>query len=121
MIYGLGIDICDLKRVKKICQKGDAFALKILTNAEFEIYDHLVPQRQIEFLAGRFSAKEAYSKALGTGIGKKVSFKDLEIIDDEKGAPHFTDHPYLKKLRAYISISHTTEYVVTEVILEKRG
>ena len=107
MIWGLGIDLTEIERIHRIRQKGDAFARKILTANELAVYQKLSSKRQDEFLAGRFSAKESYSKALGTGIGKAVNFKDLEIIDNEE-------------LNAFVSISHTDELVMTEVILEKK-
>ena len=76
--------------------------------------------RKYEFLAGRFSAKEAFSKAYGTGIGKKVGFQDIEILNDSQtGRPEIVKFPGDNKLQAKISISHSGEYVVTEVILEK--
>ena len=77
-------------------------------------------KRQDEFLAGRFSAKESYSKALGTGIGHEVGFQNLEIINNQDGKPELLKHPRLKELNAFVSISHTDELVITEVILEKK-
>lgn len=121
MIYGIGIDITEIARIRKIRLKGDAFAKKVLTEHEFLVYHGLRDKRQDEFLAGRFSAKESYSKALGTGIGHKVSFQDLEIIDNQRGKPELLKHPYFNELNAFVSISHTDELVMTEVILEKKG
>ena len=80
MIAGIGIDITDIDRVKLLNDKYNQFKSKILVGEELNEFNRFSGIRQIEFLAGRFSAKEAYSKALGTGIGKKVSFKDLEIL-----------------------------------------
>lgn len=121
MIWGLGIDLTEIGRIHQIRQKGDTFARKVLTVNELMVYQKLSSKRQDEFLAGRFSAKESYSKALGTGIGKAVSFKDLEIIDNELGKPEFHCHPKQNELNAFVSISHTDELVMTEVILEKKG
>lgn len=120
MIWGLGIDLTEIERIHHIRQKGDAFARKILTANELAVYQKLSSKRQDEFLAGRFSAKESYSKALGTGIGKAVNFKDLEIIDNELGKPELRRHPKQNELKAFVSISHTAELVMTEVILEKK-
>lgn len=118
MIYGLGIDITEINRIHEIQAKNKNFAVKTLTDNEYEFYQRLSPKRKDEFLAGRFSIKESYSKALGTGIGKYVNFSDLEILNDQVGKPILTKHPYSKKLNAHISISHTDELVMTEVILE---
>ena len=121
MIWGLGIDLTEIERIHRIRQKGDAFARKVLTANELAVYQKLGSKRQDEVLAGRFSAKESYSKALGTGIGKAVNFKDLEIIDNELGKPELRRHPRQRELNAFVSISHTDELVMTEVILEKKG
>lgn len=120
MIYGVGVDITEISRVKKIRLKGDSFAQRVLSRREFLIYHKLEDKRKNEFLAGRFSAKEAYSKALGTGIGHEVSFQDLEIIDNQRGKPELLKHPRLGELNAFVSISHTDDLVMTEVILEKK-
>lgn len=116
MIAGIGIDITDIDRVKLLNDKYNQFKSKILVGEELNEFNRFSGIRQIEFLAGRFSAKEAYSKALGTGIGKKVSFKDLEILNDELGKPYFTRHPF--RGVGHISISHTKNLVISEVILE---
>ena len=107
MIYGVGVDIASIYRIKQAQEKNSNFARKILTKDEFDI------------LAGRFSIKEAYAKAFGTGIGSKVSFLDIEVLNDLSGKPIMTKQPCFDELRAHISISHTDELVMTEVILEK--
>ncbi len=72
-------------------------------------------RRQVEFLAGRFSAKEAFSKAAGTGIGKNLSFIDIEIESDALGKPMIVK----PKVHAHLSISHSREYAVAQVIIEE--
>lgn len=119
VLYGLGNDIEDISRVAKLFEKLPAYATKILTPAELEIFSNLSKRRKLEYLAGRYSAKESYSKALGTGIGKSVSFQDLEILNDELNAPYFAKHPLEDKCHALISISHTKDHVFTTVILDK--
>src|SRR5699024_10874638 len=88
MIHGLGIGLVEIERIKQVDKKkGSRFVDRVLTHKEAEIWhglDH--DYRKMEFLAGRFAAKEAFSKAVGTGIGK-LSFQDIEIINDAKGAP----------------------------------
>lgn len=120
MIHGIGIDMVELARVKAIQQKNPRFARKVLTANEYEVFEQLGPKRQAEFLAGRFSVKEAYSKALGSGIGSQVGFLDLEVLNDSNGAPYFAKYPQQADLRAYVSLSHTTQAVISEVILEKK-
>lgn len=119
MIIGHGVDIANLARIKKAYQKNPNFAKKVLTAKELEAFEQLGPKRQIEFLAGRFSAKEAYSKAVGTGIGSYVSFKDLEILNNKQGQPLIMKHPQASKAVVHLSITHDGDFVVTSVILEK--
>lgn len=117
MIFGTGIDLTDIKRVADLNQRFPKFAAKVLTADEQLAMTTLKGQRKLEFLAGRFSAKEAYSKALGTGLGHAVGFQDLEILDDQLGKPMLTMHPFNGP--AHISISHTATQVMTQVILEQ--
>lgn len=79
MIYGIGLDITELKRIAAMAARQKRFAERILTPGELDQYHELSEKRKIEFLAGRFAAKEAFSKAFGTGIGKQLSFQDIEI------------------------------------------
>ncbi|KRM86633.1 holo-ACP synthase [Lacticaseibacillus thailandensis] len=115
MIHGLGVDITDIARVVQAQTRNDHFAVKVLTPAELAQFQAYAGQRAWEYLAGRFSAKEAYSKAYGTGIGT-VGWQDIEIIDNDHGRPRVTG-PFPG--RAHVSISHTHDLVMTEVILEE--
>lgn len=119
MILGIGNDLECIERVKQMLVKLPKTATKILTPAELTIFAELSSKRQGEFLAGRFSAKEAYSKAVGTGIGQTISFLDIEILNDPLGRPYFSHHPLENECNAFISISHTKEHVATMVVLEK--
>ncbi|WP_449489008.1 holo-ACP synthase, partial [Streptomyces lavendulae] len=76
MIYGIGLDITELKRIASMAGRHKKrFAERILTRGqEADQYYELSEKRKIEFLAGRFAAKEAFSKAFGTGIGRQLSF-----------------------------------------------
>lgn len=125
MIYGIGIDIVEIKRIEKILERNpDSFIQRILTPKEQEA----LPQpgrRRIEYLAGRFAAKEAAAKALGTGIGKAFSFLDGEILKDNMGKPFLTLSENTRQsvnlhegYRAYLSISHSKEYAIAQVVLE---
>ncbi|ALC87673.1 MULTISPECIES: holo-ACP synthase [Bacillaceae] len=116
MITGIGLDITELHRVKSIKNKTNKFEERILTKKEIEQMQGLSENRQIEFLAGRFAAKEAFSKAKGTGIGKNCSFQDIEIIRETSGRP--TLYFKGKLVNGFVSITHTKEYAAAQVILE---
>ncbi|BDR58326.1 holo-ACP synthase [Xylocopilactobacillus apicola] len=119
MIYGIGVDITEKNRVYRLMKKfGEKFSERILTKEELEIFQtYQTVEKRVEFLGGRFSAKESYAKAFGTGLGS-VGFQDLAILNQANGHPFFLYHPF--KGVGYISISHTNELVMTEVILEEK-
>ena len=116
MIVGHGIDIEELAYIQNAVEKRKGFAQRVLTDKEMERFSSLKGRRQIEYLAGRWSAKEAFSKALGTGIGK-LGFQDLEVLNNERGAPYFSKSPFSGKV--WLSISHTDQFVTASVILEE--
>lgn len=116
MIYGLGIDATDIDRVVDAQEKNPNFALKVLTDNEYAQYQTLSGRRAAEYLSGRFSVKESYSKAYGTGLGK-VGLRDVETMNDDYGKPIIAKHPFAGN--AFVSISHTDTMVFTEVILER--
>lgn len=117
MIKGIGIDIIELNRIEKHLQKNGRLAERILTGWEHELFSELTSERRrVEFLAGRFAAKEAFAKAMGTGIGK-LSFKDISILPDEHGKPYvFADG--FEGMSFFVSISHSEEYAVAQVVIE---
>ena len=116
MIVGHGIDIEELASIQNAVEKRKGFAQRVLTDKEMERFSSLKGRRQIEYLAGRWSAKEAFSKAIGTGIGK-LGFQDLEVLNNERGAPYFSKSPFSGKV--WLSISHTDQFVTASVILEE--
>lgn len=116
MISGIGIDIVELDRIKKISERQEKFIDRILTGTEKIEYKKLSDKRKIEFLAGRFAAKEAFAKAAGTGIGHGLSFLDIEIAVDEKGKP-FIVKP--DRDRVHLSISHSRDFAAAQVVIEK--
>ena len=86
MVIGIGTDIVQIERIAKVLERqGDKFAQRILTLTEQREFIRL--DNSVAFLAKRFAAKEAVAKALGTGIGHGVSFQDINVIKDNKGAP----------------------------------
>ena len=116
MIVGHGIDIEELASIQNAVEKREGFAQRVLTDKELKRFASLKGRRQIEYLAGRWSAKEAFSKAIGTGIGK-LGFQDLEVLNNERGAPYFSKSPFSGKV--WLSISHTDQFVTASVILEE--
>ncbi len=124
MIVGLGTDIAEIERIEKALNRsGEAFAQRILTEKELETFNGL--KQQGRYLAKRFAAKEAASKALGTGIAHGVSFQDFEISNDENGKPVLTLAGKALQLaqaadvqHCHITISDERSYAVATVILE---
>jgi len=116
MISGIGIDIIELDRINRAVNKKSHFINRILTEKERKIYDsYKKTQRKLEFLAGRFAAKEAFAKATGTGIGK-LSFQHIEILHNDVGAPQITVDGYRQE-DIFLSISHSKQYAVAQVII----
>lgn len=88
IIYGIGHDIIEIGRITAILERstGQAFMRRVLTDAERTLAEQRAA-RLAEFVAGRFAAKEAISKAFGCGIGGKLSFTDISILPAEGGRP----------------------------------
>ncbi len=116
MISGIGLDIVELQRIKRIAERQSKFVDRILTPFEKESYEQLSDTRRVEYLAGRFAAKEAFAKAFGTGIGENLSFLDIQVENDEKGKPYICK-PFQKGV--HLSITHSAEYAAAQVIIEK--
>ena len=117
MIKGIGIDIVELDRIEKIVMRTPKFVDRILTIAEKLEFETLSESRKIEFLAGRFAAKEAFAKAVGTGIGSEWSFLDIEVGRDKLGKPYIVCDI---DSNVHLSISHSKQFAVAQVILEEK-
>lgn len=123
MIAGIGVDITEIDRIAQLlARQGDALWERIL--APDERKEITVHKRRVEFLAGRFAAKEAASKALGTGLGK-VGLHHIIVTNGENGAPqirldgHAADVAKAKGItRLHLSISHSDHYAVAQVVAE---
>ncbi|MCP3697823.1 MAG: holo-ACP synthase [Aliivibrio sp.] len=123
-IVGLGTDIAEIERVEKaLSRSGDAFAERILSQSEFEKYQGL--KQKGRFLAKRFAAKEAASKALGTGIAHGVTFHDFSVSNDENGKPILKLMGKALELSQKMNVSHIhltisdeRHYAVATVIFE---
>ena len=124
MIYGVGTDIVNIDRIQKIILKNrEGFIKRVLTEHEQALFANKADSAA--FCAKRFAAKEAFSKALGTGIGKVVSFQDLTVRNNENGKPHFIPSEKLRLYllekgieQAHLSISDESQNAVAFVILE---
>ena len=124
MIYGVGTDIVCIDRIQKIILKNrEGFIKRVLTEHEQALFANKADSAA--FCAKRFAAKEAFSKALGTGIGKVVSFQDLTVRNNENGKPHFIPSEKLRLYllekgikQAHLSISDESQNAVAFVILE---
>lgn len=122
-IYGIGTDIVKKVRVNKVWDKfTNTFSQKILS--DFEIAELEQITDKISYLAKRFAAKEAFSKALGTGFSQKVTLPEIEIYNDNLGKPHIKLHGQTKKLSEnlkikdiHLSISDEDEFAVAFVII----
>ena len=125
MILGVGIDIIEVARIASSYEKfGERFVSRIL-HAD-EIAYCLSHKNPAPFLAVRFAAKEAISKAFGTGIGPSLGWQDMEIRRKASGEPFVVLHGKGKKLfksrrakRLLVSLSHTANYAAATVVLEK--
>lgn len=127
MILGVGIDVVEISRIQKSIQDfPDSFIARIACPNEIKIVEEkkLSKQRLSQYWAGRFAAKEAFSKALGTGIGAHCALHDLSVINNELGAPEIIVSEKLQTLlnqrqirKIHLSISHTDTIATAIVIL----
>jgi len=124
MIVGLGTDIVEIARIRHLWQcQGERFAQRLLTESELSVLQHAVQPEH--FLAKRWAAKEAFAKALGTGIAGGVGFQQMWIEHHPSGQPYWKMSDgvvdRMKQLgakTAHLSISDEQHYAVATVILE---
>lgn len=113
-----GIDLVEISRIKTLYTQ--AFATRILSKPELLFFEDIQNEsRKFTFLAGRFAAKEALFKALKKG-DKTLNYKDITILNDEDGAPFIESFPNCEHYQVELSISHTDNYAVAIVLLEKK-
>ncbi|MBF0716017.1 holo-ACP synthase [Gemelliphila palaticanis] len=116
MIYGIGCDIEDIDRFYSYLSKEN-YLKKIYTDSELSsFYNIKNERRKAEFLASRYAVKEAMSKALGTGISKNFSFKDVEVLKDDLGKPYIVYKDFI----CHVTISHTKTTALAFVVLESK-
>jgi holo-[acyl-carrier protein] synthase len=124
MIVGIGVDIAETARFEKIYARfGERIARRILTQNELREFNRR--KCPATYLATRFAAKEAAAKALGTGFGRSVGYKSIEIANDRHGKPLLNFSKAAAQLanqkqveNVFVSLSDEKHYVVAMVILE---
>jgi holo-[acyl-carrier-protein] synthase len=128
MIYGIGTDICDIRRIRASLDKhGERFAQKVLSDNELNTYrarSERWPERGVRYVATRFSAKEAFSKAIGMGMRMPMTWRLCEVAKLPSGQPTIVLHGVLKEwfeakgLTAHVSVSDESDYATSYVVVE---
>ena len=131
MIYGIGTDICDIRRIRaSLSRHGERFAQKILSDGELATWTERSarwPDRGVSYLATRFSAKEAFSKAIGLGMRLPMTWRNCEITKVSSGKPEIVLHGALKdwfdarQLSAHVSVTDETDYAASFCVVEKKA
>ena len=130
MIYGIGTDICDVRRIQASLERhGDRFARRVLSDGELAVWQARSarwPERGVRYLATRFSAKEAFSKAIGLGMRMPMTWRNCEIAKAPSGKPEIVLHGVLKEwfeaqgLSAHVTVTDETDYAASFVVVEKK-
>jgi len=129
MIVGVGLDVVESARMEKILagRSGSRFIDKVLTPGERKAWAALQARRALEYVCGRFAAKEAVVKAIGCGIGSTVGFQDIEVIANELGKPVCTlSAAAIVRLgwegsdyRLHVAITHERSLAAATALIEK--
>jgi holo-[acyl-carrier-protein] synthase len=130
MIFGIGTDICDVRRIRASFDRhGDRFVRRVLSEGEIKVWKYRSarwPDRGIRFLATRFSAKEAFSKAVGLGMRMPMAWRLCEIANHRSGQPYIVLHGGLKEwfdaqgLQAHVTVTDESDYAASFVVVEKK-
>lgn len=125
MIVGLGIDIIEVDRIKRLVSRQDRFIQRIFTQGEVEYCE--CKKNKDQNYAARFAVKEAFLKAIGTGWREGVAFKEIEVVNNEKGKPELVLSGTAQKItqgmdvtNVQVSISHLKHIAIGMVILESQ-
>ena len=118
MNNGIGIDIVEIEEMR--AHWSDLFVSRILSPQERTVYDTMgSDKRRLEYLAGRFAAKEAYTKAYGS-FDEPLNFNEVSVLNDASGKPRLQS-PYRQDDSVLISLSHSRHFVVAMCHIEKNG
>ena len=130
MIYGIGTDICDIRRIAATLERrGDRFAERVLGVAELQVFRARrtrVDARGLRYLATRFSAKEAFSKAIGLGIRMPMTWRSCEILNEPSGKPTLRLSGELaawfeaRRLVGHVTVTDETDYAASFVVVETK-
>ena len=126
MIYGTGIDIIDIKRIRRVIRKyGNRFKKRCFSDNEIERSDKRL--NSVESYAKRYAAKEACAKALGTGLARGVFWKDIEVVNNQYGKPFIKLHGKAKDIfrnidkasdtKIEVSLSDEKKYAIANVTI----
>jgi holo-[acyl-carrier protein] synthase len=129
MIVGIGLDVVELGRMENLLAGSSKirFVTRVLTEKEYAAWQLLAPRRALEYIGGRFAAKEAVVKALGCGIGSIVGFQDIEVLPDEQGKPLCTlSIAAIRRLgwenenfQLHLAITHERKLAAATALVEK--
>ena len=130
MIYGLGTDLCDIRRIDAVlARRGDRFAEKVLGAHELDVWRQRrdrVPLRGVRYLATRFAAKEAFSKAIGLGLRWPMTWRACEVVTLAGGRPGIALHGELaawfeaRRLAVHVTLTDESDYAAAFVVVEQR-
>jgi holo-[acyl-carrier protein] synthase len=131
MIHGIGTDLCDLRRIAATLERrGERFAEKVLGPRELQVWRARgvrVPARGLRYLGTRFSAKEAFSKAIGLGLHWPMTWRACQILNAPSGKPEIVLDGELaqwfaaRRLRAHVTVTDETDYVAAFVVVESNA
>ncbi|HEV8312831.1 MAG TPA: holo-ACP synthase [Burkholderiaceae bacterium] len=131
MIYGIGTDVCDIRRMTAtLARRGERFAEKVLAPHELEVFRARrakVESRGVSYLATRFAAPEAFSKAIGLGMRMPMTWRSCEIVKEASGKPGIRLHGDLaawfddRHLVAHVSVSDESDYAAAFVVVETKN
>ena len=124
-IFGIGVDIIENNRIKKLIQ-NNKFKTRVYSSNELKLSKNV--KNKVAYFSKRFAAKEAFSKALGTGFSENLNFKDIEIVSDKKGKPKYAKNKKIikivqkkykiKKFNFFLSISDEKDYSTAFAIIQ---
>jgi holo-[acyl-carrier protein] synthase len=128
MIFGVGTDLCDVRRIEAtLARRGERFAEKVLGADELRVFRDRrarTEQRGLRYLATRFSAKEAFSKAVGLGIRMPMTWRACEVLNHPSGQPYIRLNGALAEwfdargLQAHVSVTDESDYAASFVVVE---
>ena len=131
MIYGIGTDLCDIRRIAAtVGRRGERFAERVLGPAELAVFHARRARaevRGLRFLASRFSAKEAFSKAIGLGLRSPMTWRACEILNEPSGKPvvHLSGDLAAwfeaRSLVAHVTVTDEADYAASFVVVETRN